>query len=156
MDENEKLANELLVAFLKIRKFTIKLEHDDGLTNQECMVLESILHGNANEKSATPNYLCSRLSISPEALSRSIRHLRQKGYVSTIHNPKERRRVIYVLKAKGEEACKLISDKVLSKAKEYVSMIGEEDTKHLLRILTKTFTNMELHFHNREENICSN
>lgn len=156
MDENEKLANELLVAFLKIRKFSIKLEHDGDLTNQECMVLESILHGNANDKSTSSNYLCSRLSISPEALSRSIRHLRQKGYVSTIHDPNERRKVIYVLKAKGEKACKLISAKILNKAKEYVSMIGEDDAKHLLRILTKTFTNMELYFHKKEEKTCSN
>ncbi len=145
MEENNALLEETYAVLTKLAKYSFNNKRPNiNLTNQEYLILFAINNMLKKGEIVTPSKLIQKLAISKESLSRSFRHLRMKGYVYSTRDPKEFRRIRYHLKPAGIEILSSLEVEGRTSLKDVIKIIGQEDAEHLIRIITKLLTEVEL------------
>lgn len=142
--EKNELAEELFNSIMRLRKYSFNFCQEKILTSQEGYVLKALNYFQEKKSNVNSEFLCENLNLSPESLSRVVKHLREKGIIETSRDKNEHRRVQYFITFKGYEILKEFNVHFENIVSDIISSIGEEDAKHFIRILTKLFTTMEL------------
>lgn len=91
-----------------------------------------------HEKSTTAAELSKMMNVSTARVTNIVNLLEQKGMVSRKSMENDRRKVNLELTEKGRAFVLAEVEKAKAHMQEYLEMLGEEDTEHLLRIMEKT------------------
>ena len=106
------------------------------------------------QKSTTAAELSKMMNVSTARVTNIVNLLEQKELVSRTNVEDDRRKVNLELTEKGKNFVISENAKAKNHIREYLEMLGEEDTEHLLRIMEKT----QVYFsekHNIDKNSCS-
>lgn len=138
MKNNDKLIEELMYTFRKFKK--IKLCNDvnlEGLTHNELIVL-FILNDISNNKKVLLSTLRERIRLAPSTVTPIITLLEEKGLIVRDIDKEDRRNIYICISPLGEEYTKKAQKYIKDEMNEYIEYIGEEDTKELIRLISKT------------------
>lgn len=147
MKNNDVLIEELMYTFRKFKKIKMCNEKNStGLTHNEIMVL-FILNDISSNKKVLLSTLRQRIKLAPSTVTPIITLLEEKGLIERDIDKEDRRNIYICISPKGEEYTKKVEKFIKDEMNEYIEYIGEEDTKELIRLISKTIN----FFNGREE-----
>jgi DNA-binding MarR family transcriptional regulator len=147
---DKSLTQEFLEVMNNMRKLTSKHHNLYPLHPGEFMML-SVIHNFMKEGGKDhQNYpgvkvgeLSEVVHTTKSATSKMLRSVEEKGYIERVFDKNDRRVVYVKLSEKGD---KLVKDTLNTKrefAERTIQMLGEEDSKDLIRIMKKFYFAME-------------
>lgn len=110
----------------------------DGLTPGEqslLMVLVMIL--DLTGRAPTVSEVSNRLQITPAGVTHLVNPLEESGHIERLQDPNDRRIVRVGLTATGRRAAETLMQGVQNQLGGLVQHLGEEDSKTLIRLLSK-------------------
>jgi DNA-binding MarR family transcriptional regulator len=116
----------------------LKFRHMAGLTQSEQELLVTLaLNADDTKQAYTVTGMSNLLQITPARVSHLLNPLEETGYLERLPDPKDRRIVRIGLTDKGtQEAAALVAD-VQEKVVAMVDLLGEEDSKTFVRLLSR-------------------
>ena len=137
--EKESLVQEMadmMIRFKKMNKMPVK---SDGLRQSEVMLLNTIVRfSEADSIGIKPSVLSSRMDITPAAVTHMINSLETGGYIKRVADPQDRRVVLIKITEAGCEKLAKRREEFLKRLDGLVDFLGEEDSKELIRLVSKT------------------
>jgi DNA-binding MarR family transcriptional regulator len=137
----EERGQELLENISKIKKLVHKMRPHASIPHGEFMILMSIegfMKKNMENGIHVPGIKVSDLSkcthASAPATSKAIRHLEEKSLIERIADEKDRRVVYIALTDGGNKILEQVKETFDNFVNKTIDKLGEEDTKHLIRI----------------------
>jgi DNA-binding MarR family transcriptional regulator len=137
------LAQELFEAFFRFRRLHWKHSPVAGLSPSEIRVLMHLRRMAAVEAAgAGPKVseISGVLQVAPPTATQLISELESRGYVERAMDRDDRRAVRVTLTKKGALILVQVHDDLVTSFKGLVEYLGEEDSKHLVDLLTRMFT----------------
>jgi DNA-binding MarR family transcriptional regulator len=135
------VAQELLEAFSQFRRLHWRESPIAGLTPGELRVLSCLRRAATPENAGTKvSEISTMLRVAPPTATQQINELESQGYVERAGDRKDRRAVRVSLTEKGEAAIEHAHEAFVTSFKGLVDYLGEEQSKQLADLLTRTFT----------------
>lgn len=132
---------EILEIFYKLKNvhFTKFLPKD--ISHGECFALMKLkeLIENSEEGQVMINDLCTNLHVSSPALSRTLKHLEEEGYVERIIDSNDRRNNFLILTDKGNDILKSIEEHMNVFCNAVYDNMGEESIKKFIQYLNDLY-----------------
>jgi DNA-binding MarR family transcriptional regulator len=148
MKNNDELIEELMYNFRNYKKIRLCNEFTlTGLTHNEIIVL-FVLNDISSDKKVLLSTLRERIKLAPSTVTPIITLLEQKGLIERDIDKEDRRNIYICISPLGEEYTKNVKKFIKDEMNEYIEYIGEEDTKELIKLISKTIN----FFNGREEN----
>ena len=124
-----------------MKQFTgLKIKHTEGLTRSEQeLLLRLVLNFDETKQAVTVTGIGNMLQITPARVSHLLNPLEEAGYIERLSDPKDRRIVRIGLTNKGTQAAAAVMADVQEKMIEMVNLLGEEDSKTFVRLLSRVF-----------------
>lgn len=146
--DNSELIDELMHTFMNLKKIKFhNMVTCDGLTHNEKIVL-FVLHDISKDSKVPLSALREKIKLAPSTITPIITLLEDKGLIERNIDKSDRRNIFLQISAKGEEHIDKVQFEVKKELSKYIKYMGEEDTKELIRLISKTIN----FFNGREEN----
>lgn len=118
----------------------LKIKQSDGLTRSEQeLLLRLALSFNETKQALTVTGISSLLQITPAGVSHLLNPLEETGYIERLSDLKDRRIVRIGLTDKGTQEATAVMADIQEKVGEMVTVLGEEDSKTFVRLLSRVF-----------------
>jgi DNA-binding MarR family transcriptional regulator len=154
---HDAVAQDLLEAFSQFRRLHWRESPIAGLTPGELRVLmfvrraaggEPFGHGLGDaegegtgaREGAKVSEISSMLRVASPTATQQINELEARGYVERATDPDDRRAVRVTLTPKGEATIRQAHEAFVASFKGLVDHLGEEQSRQLADLLTRTFT----------------
>lgn len=146
MNEFEQLKEAFVYGFNRIRKWNVNKDNRlQKYSDQERYILLYLYERLQNgEEYVSAKDIMKKLSIGKEVLSRTMRKLISAKAVLRKVDPNNKRCVNYALTKTTISDCVVIQATLDSEIETMIHVLGEEDARSLIRILTKAFNALDL------------
>ncbi|MDD2376314.1 MAG: MarR family transcriptional regulator [Clostridia bacterium] len=135
---NNELIEELMRAFMDFKRNKIQnIASCEGLTHNEKMILFS-LHDISKDNKVSLSVLRERMKLAPSTITPIITLLEEKELIERNIDKNDRRNIFLKISPKGEEQINRVQFEVKEVMFEYIKYMGEDDTKQLIRLISKT------------------
>jgi DNA-binding MarR family transcriptional regulator len=137
---NSYLIKELFQFIKRLPRLSLHLEHTEGLTRSEYSLL-TVLRFNISEerKILSASEITSLMQITPAAGTHLFNPLERAGYIYREPDLRDRRVSLIGLTEKGFKLTdELIAD-VQDQLNGLIELLGEEDSKTFVRLLSKVY-----------------
>lgn len=135
MDIVQKIMH--LIHLFRQEHSTILGEKDKDMSHRDFMILNAILKLNPVDKYVKMSELSMHFQVTPAAISQTVNTLEKKGWVERIHFANDRRSVYVKVKEEAIEHMHKKADLLKENLASFITMLGEDDTQALIRILEK-------------------
>jgi DNA-binding MarR family transcriptional regulator len=116
----------------------LKQSSIDGLTRSEYELLVMlVMHLGEANRAFTVTEISNLLQITPAGVTHLINPLEETGYVERRPDPKDRRIVRIGLTNQGTQAAQALISEVQEHLIGLVNRLGEEDSRTLIRLMSK-------------------
>lgn len=116
----------------------IKFKQSDGLTHSEQQLLVLLLmNTDKSQRSLTVTGISNLLQITPAGVTHMLNALEASGHIERLHDPTDRRIVRICLTKDGTQEAEALILFVQGKLTEMVDLLGEEDSKTFIRLLSR-------------------
>jgi DNA-binding MarR family transcriptional regulator len=133
------LTGELFQLMKQFPRPKLKQSSIDGLTRSEYELLVMLVMSLGQDKKAfTVTEISNLLQITPAGVTHLINPLEEAGYIVRLQVPNDRRVVEIGLTDKGTQAAEALIAEVQENLIGLVNHLGEEDSKTLIRLLSKS------------------
>lgn len=138
IEHSNELIEELVSTFRNFKR--IKFQNDSScgdLTHNEKMIL-FILSDISKDSIVSLSTLRERMKLAPSTITPIITLLEEKGLIQRNIDENDRRNIFLRISTKGEEYINKVQIEIKNKMSKYIEYIGENDTKQLIRLISKT------------------
>ena len=143
------LTRELFQLMKQFPRPKLKQSSLDGLTRSEYELLVMlVMSRNADRKAFTVTEISNLLQITPAGVTHLINPLEDAGYIERLQDPNDRRIVRIGPTDKGTQAAEALISDVQKNLIGLVNHLGEEDSKTLIRLMTKSIEFFASQFEN--------
>jgi len=143
------LTQDLFQLMKQFPRPKLKQSSIDGLTRSEYELLVMLVMSLGNDKKAfTVTEISSLLQITPAGVTHLINPLEQAGYIERLQAPNDRRIVLIGLTDKGTKVAEALISEVQEQLIGLVNHLGEEDSKTLIRLMSKSIEFFASQFEN--------
>ena len=126
---------QLLKQFPRLR---FKQYSIDGLTpGEQGLLVMLVMSFDGTRRALTVTEVSNLLQITPAGVTHLLNPLEETGHIERLQDPHDRRIVRVGLTAKGKRAAEVLMKAVQEQLGGLVEHLGEEDSKTLIRLLTK-------------------
>jgi len=133
------LTHELFQLMKQFPRPKLKQSSLDGLTRSEYELLVMLVMSLGNDKQAfTATEISNLLQITPAGATHLINPLEKAGYIERLPDPNDRRIVLIRLTDKGTKVAESLISEVQENLIGLVNHLGEEDSKTLIRLMSKS------------------
>ena len=137
---NSYLIKDLFKLMRQLPRVRLNLEHAEGLTRSEYGLVTFMRVTISEEKQMlSASEITSMMQISPAAGTHLFNPLENAGYIYRQPDPNDRRVTLIGLTPKGFELTNELMVDIQDQLNGLIDLLGEEDTKSLVRILSKVF-----------------
>jgi DNA-binding MarR family transcriptional regulator len=117
----------------------LKQSSIDGLTRSEYELLVMLVMSLGDDKKAfTVTEISNLLQITPAGVTHLINPLEETGYIERLQDRNDRRIVLIGLTEKGTQVAQALISEVQENLIGLVNYLGEEDSKTLIRLMSKS------------------
>jgi len=117
----------------------LKQSSIDGLTRSEYELLVMLVMSlDADKRAFTVTEISNLLQITPAGVTHLINPLEETGYIERLQAPNDRRIVLIGLTDKGTKVAEALISEVQENLIGLVNHLGEEDSKTLIRLMSKS------------------
>lgn len=138
---NNELIEELISTFRKFKKIKFHSGGNCGdssdLTHNERMIL-FILSDISKDGIVSLSVIRERMKLAPSTITPIITLLEEKELIQRNIDTNDRRNIFLKISSKGEEFISRVENEIKNEMSKYIEYIGEEDTKQLIRLISKT------------------
>ena len=132
------LTHDLFQLMKQFPRPKLKQSSIDGLTRSEYELLVMLVICLDGEKKAlTVTEISNLLQITPAGVTHLINPLEGAGYIERLQDPSDRRVVLIGLTDKGTQVAETLISEVQENLIGLVNHLGEEDSKTLIRLMSK-------------------
>lgn len=132
------LTRELFQLMKQFPRPKLKQNSVSELTRSEYELLVMlVMSKDADKKALTVTEISNLLQITPAGVTHLINPLEGAGYIERLQDPNDRRIVRIGLTDKGSQAAEVIIAEVRENLIGLINHLGEEDSKTLIRLMTK-------------------
>lgn len=132
------LTQELFQLMKQFPRPKLRQSSIDGLTQSEYELLVMLVISLDKDKTAsTVTEISNLLKITPAGVTHLINPLEQAGYIERLQDPNDRRIVRIGLTGKGTQVAEALISEVQENLIGLIKYLGEEDSKTLIRLLSK-------------------
>lgn len=143
------LTRELFQIMKQFPRPKLKQISIDGLTRSEYELLVMlVMSKDADKKAFTVTEISNMLQITPAGVTHLINPLEGAGYIERLQDPNDRRIVRIGLTDKGSQAGEALISEVRENLIGLVNHLGEEDSKTLIRLMSKSIQFFASQFEN--------
>jgi DNA-binding MarR family transcriptional regulator len=135
--EEDVVAQQLLHAFMRVRRVTGRQTAIGGLTRSEIMVLSCIKRAGLVEVRVSE--ISNLLQVAAPTVTQQLNDLESRGFVGKRSDPDDRRAVRVRLTEQGDQAVQTAWDGFMTSFQGLVEYLGEEDSRTLAALLDKVF-----------------
>jgi DNA-binding MarR family transcriptional regulator len=136
--KNNELIEELMHTFMDFKKNNFhNITNDIGLTHNEKMVL-FVLHDISKDNRVSLCVLRERIRLAPSTVTPIITLLEEKGLIERNIDKSDRRNIFLQISSKGRVQIDRVQIEVKKVMSKYIEYMGEDDTKQLIRLISKT------------------
>ena len=126
---------QLLKQFPRLR---FKQYSIDGLTpGEQGLLVMLVMSFDGTRKALTVTEVSNLLQITPAGVTHLLNPLEETGHIERLQDPHDRRIVRVGLTVKGARAAEVLMKAVQEQLGGLVEHLGEEDSKTLIRLLTR-------------------
>ena len=134
-----ELTHDLFQLMKRFPRPKLKQSSCDELTRSEYELLVVLVMVLADDKKAlTVSEISNLLQITPAGVTHLINPLEKAGFIERLHTPDDHRVVLIGLTEKGTEMAEGLIADVQEKLIGLVNYLGEEDSKTLIRLLSRS------------------
>jgi len=148
--EEKKSSDVIQGLFKLIKRFpNLKLKQSAiiGLTRSEYELLVILKMNIDDQKTAiSVSEISNLLQITPAGVTHLINPLEEKGFIKRLPDPNDRRIVLIGLTKKGTKTAEAIITDVQRELIGLVNYLGEEDSKELVRLMSRALEYFASHF----------
>jgi DNA-binding MarR family transcriptional regulator len=132
------LTQDLFQLMKQFPRPKLKQSSCDELTRSEYELLVMLVMKIAEDnKALTVTEISNLLQITPAGVTHLINPLEEAGFIQRLNDPNDRRVVLIGLTDKGTEMAEGLIAEVQEKLIGLVNHLGEEDSKTLIRLMSK-------------------
>ncbi len=143
------LTCELFQLMKQFPRPKLKQSSIDGLTRSEYELLVMLVMSlGDNKKAFTVTEISNLLQITPAGVTHLINPLEENGYIERMQDRNDRRIVLIGLTEKGTQVAKALISEVQENLIGLVNYLGEEDSRTLLRLMSKSIEFFASQFEN--------
>ena len=143
------LTQELFQLMKQFPRPKLKQSSIDGLTRSEYELLVMLVMSTKDGKGAfTVTEISSLLQVTPAGVTHLINPLEEAGYIERLPDPNDRRNRPYRAYRQGNPDCGDSISEVQENLIGLVNHLGEEDSKTLIRLLSKSIAFFASQFRN--------
>jgi len=133
------LTRDLFQLMKQFPRPKLKQSSVDGLTRSEYELLVMLVMSlDSDKKAFTVTEISSLLQITPAGVTHLINPLEETGYIERLQDPSDRRIVRIGLTQKGTQVAEALISEVRENLIGLVNHLGEEDSKTLIRLMSKS------------------
>jgi DNA-binding MarR family transcriptional regulator len=133
------LTQELFQLMKQFPRPKLKQSSIDGLTRSEYELLVMLVMSTKDSKSAfTVTEISNLLQVTPAGVTHLINPLEEAGYIERLPDPHDRRIVRIGLTDKGTQTAENLISEVQENLIGLVNYLGEEDSKTLIHLMSKS------------------
>ena len=143
------LTQELFQLMKQFPRPKLKQSSIDGLTRSEYELLVMLVMSTKDSKGAfTVTEISNLLQVTPAGVTHLINPLEEAGYIERLPDPHDRRIVRIGLTAKGTQTAETLISEVQENLIGLVNHLGVEDSKTLIRLMSKSIEFFAAQFKN--------
>ena len=132
------LTQDLFQLMKQFPRPKLKQSSIDGLTRSEYELLVMlVMCFDSDRKAFTVTEISNLLQITPAGVTHLINPLEKTGYIERLQDPNDRRIVLIGLTDKGTQVAEALISEVQENLIGLVNHLGEEDSKTLIRLMSK-------------------
>jgi len=133
------LTQDLFQLMKQFPRPKLKQSSIDGLTRSEYELLVMLVMSTKDGKGAfTVTEISNLLQVTPAGVTHLINPLEEAGYIERLPDPHDRRIVRIGLTEKGTQTAETLISEVRENLIGLVNHLGEEDSKTLIRLMSKS------------------
>lgn len=134
------LTQDLFQLFKRLPHLKSNVQPIKGLTNSEHELLVVLRFNTTGEKTMlSASEITNLLHISSSGGTHLFNPLEKAGYITRMQDPSDRRIALIGLTEKGIEITNALLSEIHEQFSRLVDYLGEEDSKTLIRLITKVF-----------------
>lgn len=136
---NDKLVQDLVSNLMRFKKAQIKnIITNKNLTHNESLIL-FILHDLSKiEKKVPLSLLRDKMMLAPSTITPIITSLENAKLIKRFIDKEDRRNIFIEITNKGKIHTSDTFKEISKNICEYINYMGEEDTKEIIRLVSKT------------------
>jgi len=143
------LTHELFQLMKQFPRPKLKQSSIDGLTRSEYELLVILVMSLGDDRQAfTVTEISNLLQITPAGVTHLINPLEKAGYIERLQAPNDRRIVRIGLTKKGTQVAEALISEVQENLVGLINHLGEEDSKTLIRLMSKSIEFFATQFEN--------
>jgi DNA-binding MarR family transcriptional regulator len=143
------LTRDLFQIMKQFPRPKLKQSSVDGLTRSEYELLVMLVMSlDSDKKAFTVTEISNLLQITPAGVTHLINPLEETGYIERLQDPNDRRIVRIGLTQKGAQVAEALISEVRENLIGLVNHLGEEDSKTLIRLMSKSIEFFASQFEN--------
>ena len=132
------LTRQLFQLMKQFPRSKLKQGSVDGLTRSEYELLAMLaMWFESDRKALSATELSGLLQITPAGVTHLLNPLEQAGYIERLPDRNDRRVVLIGLTEKGTQVARSLIAEVQENLLGLVNFLGEEDSKTLIRLMSK-------------------
>ena len=132
------LTHDLFQLIRQFPRLRFKQYSIDGLTpGEQGLLVMLVMSFDGTRKTLTVTELSNVLQITPAGVTHLLNPLEERGHIERLQDPNDRRIVRVGLTAKGTRAAEVLMRAVQEQLGGLVNHLGEEDSRTLIRLLSK-------------------
>src|SRR5258705_11955132 len=133
------LTQDLFQLMKQFPRPKLKQSSIDGLTRSEYELLVMLVMSfNEDKQALTVTEISNLLQVTPAGVTHLINPLEEAGYIERLPDPHDRRIVRIGLTDKGTQTAETLISEVQENLIGLVNHLGEEDSKTLIRLMSKS------------------
>ena len=141
------LTQDLFQLMKQFPRPKLKQSSCDELTRSEYELLVMlVMKITEDNKALTVTEISNLLQITPAGVTHLINPLEEAGFIERLNDPNDRRVVLIGLTDKGTEMAEGLIAEVQEKLIGLVNHLGEEDSKTLIRLMSKAIEYFAVQF----------
>ncbi len=143
------LTQDLFQLMKQFPRPKLKQSSIDGLTRSEYELLVMLVMSTKDGKGAfTVTEISNLLQVTPAGVTHLINPLEEAGYIERLPDPHDRRIVRIGLTEKGTQTAETLISEVRENLIGLVNHLGKEDSKTLIRLMSKSIEFFASQFRN--------
>src|SRR5215207_11593521 len=144
------LTRDLFQLMKQFPRPKLKQSSVSGLTRSEYELLVMLVMSlDSDKKAFTVTEISNLLQITPAGVTHLINPLEEAEYIERLPDPNDRRIVRIGLTAKGTQTAETLISEVQENLIGLVNHLGEEDSKTLIRLMSKSIEFFASQFKNK-------
>ena len=136
--DDKSLESQLMMALMRFQRTQRKTPPHEEFNRSEVMLIGALIHLQmASEEPVTVSMLSQKLHVTAPTVTKLLGAMEEKGILKRTVSRQDRRKIIVSFTEAGLEMGKKAQDHFIQELSGLVALLGEEDTRSLIRILDK-------------------